>query len=240
VDPQAARRLLQLNREFYRAFAAPFAATRGRAQPGVQRLIGTRIPLDGTLLDLGCGNGNLARALATRGFRGRYVGLDASEGFLALARADLPAGHFTFLRRDLADPAWDADLPFAVFDGVVAFAVLHHLPGEALRRTVLRRVRTLLSPDGLFCHSHWMFLDSPRLRTRIQPWERVGLRADQVDAGDYLLDWRHGGEGLRYVHFFTEDELSALAAATGFQIVERFRADGENGRLGLYHIWEAV
>ncbi len=240
MDSQTAQRLLQLNQEFYQTFAAPFAATRGRVQPGVRRLIGERIPLNGTVLDLGCGNGNLARALAAHGFQGRYLGLDASEGFLALARAGLPPDRFTFLHRDLAAPDWAADLPLPTFDCVVAFAVLHHLPGKALRRAVVKHVRDLLPPGGLFCHSHWMFLDSPRLRARVQPWERVGLRPDQVDAGDYLIDWRHGGEGLRYVHLCQEDELATLAAASGFRVLERFRSDGENGRLGLYHIWEAV
>jgi hypothetical protein len=32
----------------------------------------------------------------------------------------------------------------------------------------------------------------------------VGLSANDVDPGDYLLDWRSGGEGLRYIHHFSE------------------------------------
>jgi hypothetical protein len=58
-----------------------------------------------------------------------------------------------------------------------------------------------------------------------------------VDAGDYLLDWRQGGSGLRYVHHFDEAELSALAATTGFRVLETFYSDGEGGRLGLYQVW---
>jgi len=61
-----------------------------------------------------------------------------------------------------------------------------------------------------------------------------------VDAGDYLLDWRSGGEGLRYVHHFGEAELRELAATTGFQVKEVFYSDGETGNLGLYQVWEAI
>jgi hypothetical protein len=75
------------------------------------------------------------------------------------------------------------------------------------------------------------------MRTRIQPWEKVGLTTSQVDPGDYLLDWRHGGYGLRYVHHFSETELDQLAVASGFDILETFNSDGEGGKLGLYQVW---
>jgi SAM-dependent methyltransferase len=42
------------------------------------------------LLDVGCGNAELYKYLAGRGYRGRYAGLDVSEGVLAQARARFP------------------------------------------------------------------------------------------------------------------------------------------------------
>jgi tRNA (uracil-5-)-methyltransferase TRM9 len=54
--------LLDLNRQFYQQFGAAFSATRQRIQPGVARLL-ERLPLQGRWLDLGCGNGELAREL---------------------------------------------------------------------------------------------------------------------------------------------------------------------------------
>ncbi len=59
-----------------------------------------------------------------------------------------------------------------------------------------------------------------------------------MDPGDYLLDWRRGGEGLRYVHHFSPEELAELAAETGFRVLETFWSDGEGGNLGLYQVWE--
>ena len=128
---------------------------------------------------------------------------------------------------------------------ITAFAVLHHIPGKELRLNILRTVRPLLRPDGLFIHSNWQFLKSEKLRARIQPWEAAAVAGDalsrveasNVDAGDYLLDWRSGGNGLRYVHHFNEPELNELAEATGFQILETFHSDGETGNLGLYQVW---
>ena len=72
---------------------------------------------------------------------------------------------------------------------------------------------------------------------RIQPWSEIGLDANAVDPDDYLLDWRLGGRGLRYVHHFQPGELYTLAKQTGFGLEESFFSDGEGGNLGLYQVW---
>jgi 2-polyprenyl-3-methyl-5-hydroxy-6-metoxy-1,4-benzoquinol methylase len=193
------------------------------------------------MLDLGCGNGELARELASRGFQGNYQGIDQSAEFLAEARHKLAGkSNFSFVLADLASVDWHSSLSAMTFEVVMAFAVLHHIPGSALRSQLLTAVRTLLSPTGCFMHSEWQFLSSPRLRARLQPWEKVGLTAGQVDPGDYLIDWRAGSQGLRYVHFFTEQELTSLAKQNGFKVFESFRSDGEGAKLGLYQIWKSV
>jgi tRNA (uracil-5-)-methyltransferase TRM9 len=263
VEEATIARLIDLNRQFYQQFAAPFSATRRRIQPGVNRILG-RLPTDGHLLDLGCGNGNLAWSLAQRGFSGSYLGLDFSAELLpqedAFWTQSLRSGgrvaaqtgkpQISFLVRDLSSPDWSDDLPPATYDTVLAFAVLHHLPGRELRLSALRQVRRLLSPNGHFYHSHWQFRNSPRLVGRILPWELAGLSASDVDEGDALLDWRRleGGStagqqpgiGMRYVHQYSIAELEDLAAASGFQILETFVSDGAEGNLGLYQLWQTA
>jgi tRNA (uracil-5-)-methyltransferase TRM9 len=235
VNPTTISHLLDLNRQFYQTFALPFSSTRLRLQPGVRRILDD-IPPSANILDLGCGNGELARQLGVRQHQGIYTGVDSSPTLLAQVGQGLPS-NFHFLQADLSTGDWDAPLQGMKVDLVAAFAVLHHLPGEELRLLVLQKVRTLLSPTGHFIHSEWQFLNSTRLKNRIQPWERVGLSAGEVDPGDYLLDWRQEGTGLRYVHHFSEIELKQLAAKTGFEIIASFLSDGENSRLGLYQVW---
>jgi tRNA (uracil-5-)-methyltransferase TRM9 len=236
LDFEVAAKLIDLNRQFYQTFALQFSATRGRIQPGVRRVLGD-LPLHADVLDLGCGNGGLAQELARQGYTGTYVGLDFSEGLLSVARQGLPE-NYTFLQADLSSPGWDEALQRRAFSFVLAFAVLHHLPGQALRRRLLSSVRTRLPGGGRLIHSEWQFLHSPRLRARLQPWQAVGLAADQVDEGDYLLDWRAGGSGLRYAHHFSEAELVELAQDSGFRVLDTFYSDGVGGRLGLYQVWE--
>ena len=89
--PETVSVLLDLNRQFYQQFGRAFAVTRQRLQPGVIRLLG-QLPLEGRWLDLGCGNGELAKELGRRGFRGEYVGLDFSKELLKEARKGALAG----------------------------------------------------------------------------------------------------------------------------------------------------
>ena len=145
-----------------------------------------------------------------------------------------------FLMADLADGAWSQALATAgakSFSWVFALAVLHHLPGEDLRRSVAELARCWLSPEGAMIVSVWDFLASPKWRKRILPWQAVGLVEPDVDPDDYLLDWREGGQAFRYVHHFTPEALAALAKGVGFSVVETYRSDGEGGRLGLYQVW---
>ena len=66
------------------------------------------------------------------------------------------------------------------------------------------------------------------------------MTAEDIEGGDYLVDWRSGGHGLRYVHIFDLQELETLALETGFEIIESFHSDGEGGNLGLYQIWKRL
>ncbi len=238
VNPDIVHRLLTLNRQFYQTFGQSFSSTRQRLQPGVKRIFSSLLGST-RLLDLGCGNGQLWRALARSGYSGVYVGLDFSPQLLIEAGEQGGGkGRGVFLQADLSDEAWQAAVPELPFDVAVAFAVLHHLPGQTLRLEVLRKMHRLLAPGGRFFHSEWQFLNSARLRGHIQPWEAAGLSPGQVDPGDYLLDWRHGGYGLRYAHHFDQAELAELAEESGFHVVGTFLLDGENGKSGLYQEWE--
>jgi 2-polyprenyl-3-methyl-5-hydroxy-6-metoxy-1,4-benzoquinol methylase len=234
-----AHQLVELNRQFYAAFGKNFSATRQRIQPGVRKILSSLEGME-RILDLGCGNGELARSLAQTGFHGTYLGLDFSLPLLAEAETQPEGFSVSFRAADLAADDWASSLSASHYSLITAFAVLHHIPGLEMRRGILQKVRSLLEPEGKFIHSNWQFLSSEKLRARIQAWSAAEFSAAEVDEGDFLLDWRGGGTGLRYVHHFSAQELSRLAAETGFRVVDLFYSDGEGGRLGLYQAWEAV
>jgi tRNA (uracil-5-)-methyltransferase TRM9 len=252
MNSETAGELIRLNAQFYQTFASQFSSTRQRLQPGVRHIL-AQIPAGVNILDLGCGNGGLARTLTHEGHQGIYLGVDFSTDLLEYARQNPETDQNVFFRQiDLTHPDWAAPVReviqrfdarhdgFERFDVIFAFAVLHHLPGMDLRLQMLNQVRQLIQPGGQFVHSVWQFLNSPRLRERIVDWERAEISSVNLDPGDYLMDWRQGGYGLRYVHHFSGEELVQLAEQAGFRIKQDFLSDGENNRLGLYQVWDPI
>lgn len=240
MEPDIARIIVDLNHSFYQSFAADFSETRGRLQMGVLQVL-ERIPGECSVLDLGCGNGKVVLQLEQNGFQGSYLGADFSLGLLDWALRDTPSGFQSeFLELDLTAPSWDKILPPISFDVICCFATLHHIPSQSLRISLCQNIRKYLKDDGVLYLSVWQFIRSERLRKKILPWETVGLQEDQVDPGDYLLDWKRGGVGTRYVHLYHPDELQQLAEMSGFSVKESFDSDGEGGNLGLYQVWEPL
>ncbi len=245
------RQLVDLNDRFYQSFGAAFAETRRRLQPGVERILDQSI-LSGDWLDIGCGSGVLGQRLSNSGMRGSYLGLDFSQPLLEEARKGAqalemhPGFELDYQFHNLLDTPLSATVGAKRFNGVLAFAALHHVPGNQVRLGILQQVHDLLKPGGVFVHSEWQFQNSPKLMARVQPWPLVGLAEHDVEAGDTLLDWRHaaGGEatepGLRYVHLFNEAELAQMAEQSGFSIREQFTSDGKSGDLALYQVWQRM
>jgi len=242
MNSDTANRLLAINRQFYNRFGDQFSATRQRLQPGVKKILET-IQADDSVLDLGCGNGNFLREVFGRGHKAPLLGVDFS---LPLLR-DAESTHGVFFREvdlsRLSDFAFKpAHFSYPIsrkggWDLITMFATLHHIPSTEMRLDILRTVRKLMKSDGKFILSNWQFLNSAKLRSRIQAWDRVGINESDLDAGDYLLDWRSGGEGLRYAHQFSAEELSGLANQVGMRVVDSFLSDGDGGNLGLYQTW---
>jgi SAM-dependent methyltransferase len=240
MNPEVAERILSLNYQFYQSFAEDFSETRQRLQPGVLKVI-KRFPTGSRILDLGCGNGELIRELARNEFSCSYLGTDFSPHLLQKAKAGIPEDFpADFRELNLSDPSWQDSLPNSTFDVVLSFAVLHHIPGYDNRASICRNIRRYISEGGSFYHSNWQFLKSERQKRRIIPWEEAGFSEKDLDEGDYLLDWKRGGRGVRYVHHFSLDELSSLADQSGFEVEDSFYSDGKEGDLSLYQVWKPI
>ena len=240
MKPEIAQKIVSLNHQFYQSFANDFSETRGRLQMGVLKVL-ERIPDKASVLDLGCGNGKVALHLAQNNFRGTYLGADFSLGLLSWATADAPDTlHADFQELDLTAPSWENVLPANRYDVILCFATFHHIPSQLMRESLGKNMRKFLKDDGVLYMSAWQFIRSERLKKKILPWETLNISPEEVDEGDYLLDWQRGGSGVRYVHLYDEKELKEVAERSGFKIVETFDSDGEGGNLGLYQVWEPV
>jgi len=242
------QKINDLNREFYQNFADSFSRTRGRIQPGVRQIL-EKLTHSGYWLDIGCGNGNLARELARSGREVNYLGIDGSAELVRVAENSLANTKTNdnltihFLYQDIIRSGWQDTLPEMDWTCAFLFAVLHHIPGETERLQLCREIHDLLIEEGKLYVSVWQVNNSPRMLKRVQSWEAIGLVEKDVDTGDVLMDWRgenaEGSKriGLRYVHVFTMDELTNLAGRSGFRVDDQFYSDGKEGNLGFYQVW---
>lgn len=238
MNSKIAKRLIEINQKFYDQHGEAFSATRQRLQPGVKKIL-EQIQENDSVLDLGCGNGFFLRELKNRGHKAALLGVDFS---LPLLREAESTPEVEFRAVDLTQLSVISDQISVAghWSLITAFATLHHIPSNEIRLDILQTIKKLLKPDGKFYISNWQFLNSEKLRKRIQPWSRVGLSDNDVDERDYLLDWRSGEEGLRYVHQFSAEELYQLAEQVQMKVEAEFLSDGENGRLGLYQMWRPI
>jgi SAM-dependent methyltransferase len=151
-------------------------------------------------LDLGCGEGRLARHLAEAGHR--IVGVDASPTFVRLAADAHPDGQYL-----VADAA---ELPFEdrSFDLVVAFMSLMDI--ENMPRAVAEAAR-VLAPSGRFCAGIVHPIQSAGT------FEPRAADAPFVIRGSYL-------ESFRYEETFERDGLSMRFASMHRPLEAYFRA----------------
>jgi hypothetical protein len=193
-----------------------------------------------------CWNGIFALALAHAGFQGTYLGIDGSTAFIQEAQQAAASlntkAEFRFQTADLALPLWAETFQPDSFDQITCFAILQHLPGNALQQAIFTQSALLLRSGGQLMLSAWQVFQSPTLTARILPWEMAAIDPKQVESEDILLDWRAGPASAqpacRYVHVFSSEELLSLGETAGLNLSSEFYSDGKNQRLALYQIWE--
>ena len=138
-----------------------------------------------SLLDYGCGAGDLMRVLAGLGARATFTGCDVSAGMLAEAGKRWPAA---FGPAPALAPQDGARTPFAdgQFDVAMISAVLHHVP-PAERPAVYAELGRVLKPGGRL----YVFEHNPR-----NPLVRYVIARTPIDENAILLDAREVRHGL--------------------------------------------
>ncbi|MFV1958603.1 MAG: class I SAM-dependent methyltransferase [Planctomycetota bacterium] len=200
-----------------------------RHVPQVLGLLGVK--LQGQVLDVACGAGRYARAMARRGVR--VTGVDLSEDLLESAREQSPGipGAPTYIRWDIRD------LPFrSQFDGAVSlFTSFGYFEDPADDARLMRGVYRSLRPGGRFLVD---YLNTPRVRRHLEPVTdrmtgRLCVRLERHIEEDGPLGPRvikqvratHRESGLELasyeerVRLYTPEEVDGLLQDAGFELL---------------------
>lgn len=155
------------------------------------------LPSGGTAVDVGCGTGTFALALAARRADARVVGIDGDAEILGLARAKSGAGAVEW-QEGLAQKL---PLPDASADVVTISLVLHHLLPED-KHAALAEIRRVLKPAGRLHVADWGRPADPLMSAAFYV-------AQAIDGFDRTADHRAG-------------RLPAIVSEAGFGAVERY------------------
>ena len=172
-----------------------------------------------SVLDIGCGNGLMADEAIKRG--GRYFGSDISVKLIMEAKkknvVNIKNKKAKFFVADAVD------LPFKKnqFDFIFSFAVIHHIPSVELREKFLKEIFRVLKTGSKAVITSWNLLEKWACK-KYDIKNQLKKISDGYDSGDVCVPWKgtRGKEVMRYLHYFTADELKSLAKSAGLKKIK--------------------
>lgn len=186
-----------------------------------------------TVVDLGCGPGQLTTVLRQRWPEAQITGLDSSAEMIARARAENDDPLTTYAVADAA--AWDPEQPV---DVLVSNAMLQWIPGHA---DLLVRWMEQITPGGALAFQLPGNFDAPSHRLLWETAARpayagftgdLGPRAAAHDPADYLAlatrpGWAVDAWETTYLHVLQgEDPVFEWISGTGARPVLQALPDG--------------
>jgi 2-polyprenyl-3-methyl-5-hydroxy-6-metoxy-1,4-benzoquinol methylase len=228
MNKDTQKELLRTVKKNYEDDARTFDETREKPiWPPLLALL-KKVPNESRVLDVGCGNGRILKILAEQNVK--YVGVDQSESLIKICQEKYP--EYKFAVQDILNLGALGDFDF---DYVFCIAVLHHLPGAALRLQALRQLKNKIKVDGKIILSVWNMWPQKKYRRMFYKFSLLKICGrNKTDFGDVLFDWRAPGGMMskRYYHVFSQHELKKLVKKAGLKI-ENFIADKYNYYLVL-------
>jgi len=187
------------------------------------------------VLDVGCGTGRAAIALANRAIQ--VVGLDLSEPMLRMA-AKKPGGEKV---NWICGNAVELPLADGSFDAVIClFATLGMIANGSARQHALDECRRVLRPGGkliLHVHNLWHHVGTSAGRRLLL--RDLGNRiAFRPTAGDFPMPSADGVPAWT-MHLFTRRELAALLNRAGFTIQRQLPIGIDGCEMSRWQRWRA-
>ena len=253
MTPETTSKINSLNLNFYQEVSDIWNQDPNYIWEGWGKLIkeiNTLILTKKTLrvLDLGCGNGRFYSFLNYNfgSIRIEYIGLDFSKNWSQKHKDIFDSSKdCKFFEVNLSDPNWVEILANKEFDLVVAFGLFHHIPGYQNRLNLLQQASLKLDQKGILVWTTWEFLNEERLIKRIlakdslkynQLLQKYQIPLQEMETGDYFLDWIKLKTLYRYSHHFSNSEIQEMTRKSNLKIKEDFLADGRFSNRNRYLI----
>lgn len=164
------------------------------------------------ILDMGCGNGEMANLLIAQGFD--VMGVDASPTGVEVANRKNPGRFFV---HDVSNDKLPAELEDKLFDIVVSTEVIEHLYAPRAYMRLLQKTLEAKRGDVILSTPYHGYLKNVTLAL-----------ANKMDQ-HYTALWDGG-----HIKFWSRETLTTLLAEFGFRVTE-FRGAGR-----IPYLWKSM
>lgn len=189
--------------------------------PAEEILVLDHVPDGARVLDIGCGGGRTAIALAEMGLD--VTGIDLSEAMVRLARqqADMARVEALFEAVDVTRMSF-ADASFDV--ALYAYNGIELLPGRGGKEEALRQIARVLKPGGVLIFSvHSPFALNSLALFRLRVFAKFcfgrlsGWPVREKELGERFIDeeW----EEAKYLQILPPSNWKRMLEAAGFEVV---------------------
>jgi trans-aconitate 2-methyltransferase len=141
---------------------------------GLEVLDRLRLRGDETVLDAGCGTGQVTQALRERLPCGHVIALDASPSMIAVAVERLGADRIKYVTHDLVDP-----IPIDPVDAILSTATFHWVPDHD---RLFANLAAVLRPRGQFAAQCGGWGNLERVNTAAERAAGIDLLATKIYA----------------------------------------------------------
>lgn len=215
-----AQKILSHNKTVYNQVSGDFSLTRNYIWPEFEYFKGY-LQKGQDVLDIGCGNGRILQLL--KDYKPNYLGVDNSENLIE--EAEKSWSGYNFMAADVLD----LSVVGRKFDLVFLISTLHHIPSQELREQALQNIKSVLKPDGKLLMINWNLWQKRYIKYIIKyillkitdPSKEIieDVKAKDLDLQDIFMQF-FDKKNKRYIHAFTEFNISNLLKLTGFEIIK--------------------
>jgi 2-polyprenyl-3-methyl-5-hydroxy-6-metoxy-1,4-benzoquinol methylase len=174
------------------------------------------------ILDIGCGNGNIARGIGSLGYE--VVGVDFSQQAISYARSKNTLQNVSFAVKSAEEVSTGEH-----FDAIICSEVLEHLHQPSSLMQVIARI---LKPGGVLIATvpngtgpREMLVTRP-VQAMNKTWMGKVINNSKKALGYDNATVQSHSEDLTHVQFFTRSAISSLIEKEGFDLLQFRHSNG--------------
>lgn len=215
MDQDLVNKILSETEQGYDLMADKFSETRKFFWRDLE-FIGDYAKDGDKVLDYGCGNGRLLELLARKNVN--YTGVDVSQKLIDIAKNKYKPENIEFYKINASQSSLAFENNY--FNTVYSIAVFHHIPGEELRKEIIKEIYRVTKPGGYIIITVWNLWQKRYIKNILKNWLNKIIGESKLDWNDCYVTFKNnqGKVFNRYHYVFTKNELKSLFSGAGFMI----------------------